>query len=390
MSDSSNDQELAILHRLRTTPRVFDRLRAESGSELSRQQRLREEFPDEIVRAALTLDDLRKRARTRFSRADQMWLDRTGLEQATTETVARYKAQRFMGKGRVWDLCCGIGSDAIALASRGEAVAVDANPVQCLRARWNAEVYGVADFLDVRCADVESLALPDELVHIDPDRRPGGRARSVRLEDSAPGLEYLQRLAAEGRGGAIKVSPAANFTGKFPGTEIELISLDGECKEATIWFGELASSDVWRATVLPAGETLFGSPLDWIADVSPPSRFIYDPDPAVVRAGLIDCLAVQAGLRRLDSAEEYLTSDERAVTPFAQEFELIAELPYREKDLRAWFREHPCGALEIKCRHIPVAADELRRRLPREGGDPAVVIVARVEGKSRALICRRV
>jgi hypothetical protein len=40
----------------------------------------------------------------------------------------------------------------------------------------------------------------------------------VRLEDSAPGLPFLQDLASRGRGGGIKVSPAANFPGKFAGS----------------------------------------------------------------------------------------------------------------------------------------------------------------------------
>lgn len=387
MSGDHDASELDLLRRLRDAPELFERLRQETGTEFARQQKLRAEFPDALVRAALTLDDLRRKGRIKFTRSDQMWFDRTGLEQATSEAVARHKAQRYTG--RVWDLCCGIGSDAIALASRGETVAVDLSPVQCLRTEWNAAAYGVSDALTVRTADVERIELPRELIHLDPDRRPGGRGRSVRLEEGVPGLPFLQNLVETHRGGAIKVSPAANFLGKFPGAEIELVSLDGECREATIWYGELAESDLWRATLLPSGATLRGHPLDWVCDLAPLGRYLYDPDPAVVRSGLVDRLAVESNLKRLDAAEEYLTSDEFMTTPFAQPFHVVAELPYREKELRAWFREHPCGALEIKCRHIAVSADELRRRLPREGRDPAVLVIARIEGKSRAVVTRR-
>ena len=43
--------------------------------------------------------------------------------------------------------------------------------------------------------------------------------------------------------GAIKVGPASDFGKHFAGPEfeVELISLRGECKEATVWFGELVS-----------------------------------------------------------------------------------------------------------------------------------------------------
>ena len=55
-----------------------------------------------------------------------MWFERTGLEQATAEPVARHKARRFAGRtATVIDLCCGIGGDTLALADWAEVVAVD-------------------------------------------------------------------------------------------------------------------------------------------------------------------------------------------------------------------------------------------------------------------------
>jgi hypothetical protein len=138
-----------------------------------------------------------------------------------------------------------------------------------------------------------------------------------------------------------------------------------------------------------SAETLSGRPLDWVADVVPLGSYLYDPDPAVVRAGLVDRLAVEAGLSRLDAAEEYLTGDALVETPFARGFEVLAELAWREKEVRAWLRAHPAGSIEIKCRHVAVAADELRRKLPREGSDPVVLVVARIGGRTRAVMCRR-
>ena len=48
--------------------------------------------------------------------------------------------------------------------------------------------------------------------------------------------------------------PTSRRISPVPGFEIELISLRGECKEATVWFGELASCRR-RATRLPEGVT---------------------------------------------------------------------------------------------------------------------------------------
>ena len=69
---------------------------------------------------------------------------------------------------------------------------------------------------------------------------------------SISGSRSSRRVA----GGAIKLSPASDFAQHFagPNVEIELISLRGECKEATVWFGELASCRR-RATRLPEDVT---------------------------------------------------------------------------------------------------------------------------------------
>jgi hypothetical protein len=383
-----------VLRQLRATPEIFTRISEWQGNELALQERLRAEFAEDLVREALSLSELRRRAKAKFSRASQMWFDRIGLEQSTTEPVARHKARRF--DGTVWDYCCGIGGDAIMLGERCEVIAVDRSPTCCLYAEYNAEVYGASDRVTTRCADIESLTEHTGLLHIDPDRRSGaarqaqtGR-RSLRMEDGSPGLEFLTQLTERFRGGAIKASPAANFGGKFPAAEIELVSLDGECKEATIWFGELAESGLWRATALPSGETIAGDPLASVATIAPPSKFLFDPDPALVRAGLIDRFAVQSGLARLDDEEEYLSGERPLASPFVRPFEVVAELPNNDREIRRYFRGAGIGRLEIKCRRIPIDVESLRRKLPLSGENAAVLIFARLNGRARALVCRRV
>jgi hypothetical protein len=387
-SDLRFREEWELMHELRAAPRLTNLVAQAAGNELALQTQLRRDYPDRLVRGAFALCEFRRKAAGKFSRAAAMWFDRQGLEQATSEPVARHKAKRF--SGAVFDLCCGVGGDSLALADSCTVTAVDINPINCLRTEWNAEVYGVSPRMTLACQDASRVDPGDALVHIDPDRRAQATSRAVRIEDYLPGLDALQHVARTYRGGAIKLSPATNFGGKFSDVEIELVSLSGECKEATIWFGELRGDQSWRATVLPSGESLAGEPLEEAADIHPPLGYVYDPDPAVVRAGLVDAAAVRLGLHRLDAAEEYLTGSELVSSAFVTAFELLAELPNNVPEIRAWFRPGGFGQVEIKCRHIPIDATSIRRRLPLEGDQPAVLIFARVGGKSRALVCRRV
>ena len=382
-------REWQTLWTLRETPAIFARLQECAGTELQVQARLRKEFPETLVRAAISLQELRHKALAKFALGDQLWLDRVGLEQCTSELVAVHKSARF--RGLVWDFCTGIGSDAAALARSGcDVVTVDTNPACSLRAKWNAAILSPERSPLFLCARAEDLTDRSGWLHVDPDRRVTQATRAVRIEDYIPGLEQLQNWTREFNGGAIKLSPAANFGGKFNDVEIELISVHGECKEATVWFGHLAGEKPWRATALPSGETLAGEPMEAVADIRPLGRYLFDPDPAIVRAGLVDLLAERLGLARLDDAEEYLTGDALVESAFVRAFEVETELSNNPKDVRAYYRTSPFGQLEIKCRHIPVEIDRLRKQLDLPGKEAGVLIFARVSGKARAVVARRV
>lgn len=396
MSSAAALNEIALLEALQGTPEIFERLKELSGPELHRQTALRKEFSDDLVRLALSLTELRTRGAAKFSRSQEMWFDRVGLEQSTAEAVAMHKARRFTRA--TYDICSGIGGDSLALAGRIPVTAIDTNSVNLWRLKQNLTAYGVANNLTTECNDAIELfvgqssyleGLATRHIHIDPDRRPGSGGRMQRVEDYVPGLDFLHFLQQAAKGGAIKLGPASNFGGKFTDVETELISLNGECKEATLWFGELRTTAEYRATVLPAGETIFGHPLQSPTVVTTIGRYVYDPDPAVVRAGLVDVLAEQLGFTRLDDAEEYLTSDVPISTPFAQRFKLLDTLPNNKRELTSAVKRLGWGQAEIKCRHVPIDATQMRKQLPLAGGAAGVVIVARLAGKTKLLLAER-
>ncbi len=80
--------------------------------------------------------ELRRRATAKFTQAHRMFFTRIGLEQATDEWVAHYKATRFTKRAAEFasaefaDLCCGIGGDLMALAAnRRPPIGIDRDPV---------------------------------------------------------------------------------------------------------------------------------------------------------------------------------------------------------------------------------------------------------------------
>ncbi len=357
--------------------------------------RWRKQAPAVLVSAALRLASCRRRGAAKFSRADAMWFEATGLEQATAQPVSRHKARRFEG-GLVVDLCSGIGGDALALATKATVLAVDLDAGMNRRVRWNAEVYGVAERVAPIRARAESFPIPrGARIHIDPDRRAGlGRSRRARaLRDYVPGPAFLSRLPEMAPGGAIKLGPASDFDGHFAGNgfEIELVSLGGECKEATVWFGDLATCRR-RATRLPELVTW----TDRSAPDAPPiaprgiSGWVFDPDPALVRSGLLDSFATEHGLSRCVAGIDFLTGPKRVASPFLAEFQVLEVLPLDLKALKRLVVARGLGPLEIKTKGVDIRPEALRDRLRPPGPNPATLLLMGGSGPARAVLARRV
>lgn len=357
-------------------------------------ERWRKLAAPEAVSAAVRLAACRARGKAKFTRASQMWLDPVALEQATAESVARHKAARFHSAGgRVIDLCAGIGGDAVALAERATVCAVDCDQGMCRRTAWNAAVYAVADRLDVIRARAERFALPSgSLVHIDPDRRAGASRRALRLEGYVPDLEFLRSLPRRVFGGAIKLGPASDFAEHFdqPDFEVEVISLGGECKEATVWFGNLASCRR-RATCLPAGATVTERDLSEqrTVPVLPPASWVYDPDPALIRSGLLDGFATAHGLARCADGIDFLTSPELLVSPFLTAFETLEVLPLDVRKLKRIVAERRLGPLEIKTKGLDLRPETLRPILRPPGPNAATLLLIGGRGPAQAIISQR-
>lgn len=127
--------------------------------------------------------------------------------------------------------------------------------------------------------------------------------------------------------------------------------------------------------------------------------YLHDPDPSVVRAGLIDRLATQLDAWRLDPGTAYLTSDNPTVSPFAQVFRVLWDMPFNIKNLKRNLAQQSQRPEEIKKRHFPIEPDEVRRLLgvkpgKRERGPDAsgivTLILTRIARRPHAFVCERI
>ena len=323
----------------------------------------------EAGRLALEQVRLRRRSLAKHPDGDRLWWTAEALEQSTPRAVALHHARRFDSATRVLDLGCSVGGDLIAFGSRG--MGVDLDLARCLLARANTGA-------PVACADVTRLE-PRGWVFADPARRSGGR-RGFDPAGWSPPLDAVLGWDVTGLG--IKVAPGIDYDALPADVEVEIVSLDGDVKEAMLWRGATCRGARMTATLLPSGAQLTGSGA--VAEVRSPGRFLLEPDGAVIRAHLVAevCQAVDGWL--LDASIAYVSADAAAPTPFGRWYEVLDVLPFSLKRLRERLRG--VGAVTIKKRGTAVEPEQLRRQLRLSGTGEATVVLTRVRGAQMALI----
>jgi len=357
-------------------------IRELSGDSIAKQEKLRREFPAMYVRAALTLTDLRGRAQRKFERADAMFFDRDGLEQASGDVIAEHRAKRYVAFDRVADLCCGVGGDSAALAGLVDLVSVDVRPARAAMTRANVEAAGHS--VQVVCSDVRHWRPSCDAVFIDPSRRESGR-RVTKLSNYAPSVDDLAWLAPASAIG-IKVAPGIDHTDLPDGCEVEFISVDGECREAVLWMGGLRSDADVRATVLPSGKSLVREAVGPV-ECGSVGQYLYEPDRAVIRAHLVDQVAVQIGGHNLDPQVAYLSGDQLIETPFAQAYRVREVMAFSMKRIQAYVKAHGIGRIEIKKRRFPMTPDAVRKKLKLKGSEPVTLVLTRIGEAATAIFC---
>ncbi|WP_282005219.1 class I SAM-dependent methyltransferase [Propioniciclava sinopodophylli] len=348
--------------------------------------------PDQAA-AVLNQAALRRRASAKFGpRAGSLFLTPDALEQATRAPVAARRAVRFARvTDAVVDLGCGIGADALALVDAGlDVIAVERDPV-------TAELAAANLGRPVLVGDAEehwrALASDGVGVFADPARRTAS-GRTWRVEELSPPWSFVEALLAGDRPACVKLGPGVPHAIIPDHVEAEWVSDGGTVVECALWAGPGATHGR-RVAVVDGAELVGPSRLvprtpGTSSAFTPGTSYLYEPDGAVVRAGLVDEFARLVRAERIADGIAYLVADWDMPTPFATVFRILEVLPYDEKTLRAWVRDQGVGTLEIKKRGIDVDPAELRRRLKPKGRASATLVLTPTPEGARALVCARV
>ncbi len=292
------------------------------------------------------------------------------FEQASSERCAAHK--RITGE-RVLELTCGLGVDALYLSRRFRHVTtLERDEVLTAVARENFARLGVEN-VEVICTSAEeytaSCTEHFDWVYADPDRRSSEGRKLVRLEDCSPDIRALYpRLKELAPRLCLKNSPLFDVDEAlrlFPAGEVEVVSLDGECKEVLI-YDEGCSPQV-RASALGLGS--FAVPYEPFEQTPPrfdPTRYqwLIIPDVALQKARLVR----RALCRVADvwSENGYGFAVERPEGVLGRVLRIEAIEAFDPKGLK---RRLKGARVELMKHDFPLPIEQLRRRLGVREGD---------------------
>jgi THUMP domain-like/Methyltransferase domain len=361
------DSALTMLRRLRTAEGAAAVQRAagllaDGADLLAGLSRLRDEVGPDLAGPAWELARLRARARPVFGAdADHLFLTADTLEQAGRPQLADRRAARLLagGDGPVADLGCGAGTDTIALARRGAGVvAVDRDPVARELTAANAAALGLTGRVRVVAGDAVELVCRAEdgrvagcpAAVLDPARRAGGR-RQLDPDRWSPPWSTVAAMLERVPRTVVKVAPGLDHDRVPAGVEAEWVSVGGSIAEALLWGSTVAAT--WRrATLLHEGTflELTADADPGPAPVGPVRGWLHEPDPAVIRSGLVSLVATDLGATLLDPTIAYLSSDAATASPWVRSYRVTKVLPFNLKKLRALLRSRGVGRVTVKKR----------------------------------------
>jgi hypothetical protein len=357
-------------------------------------QVLSRSYPANLARAVLEIAILRSEAGSKFPFAERLYFTLEALEQASSFEVSTYRAERFRTFPYLADLGCSAGGDTLALAAIAPTLGMDLDPLRLAMAQANLQTIDLAERVYFLRADLaQPLPLkrePGQALFFDPARRAAGR-RVFSIRDYLPPLGQVNDWLAHFPAIGVKISPGVKLVELSDyDAEIEFISLRGELKEAVLWFGPLKTARR-RATVLPGPYSMDMSSIDLPAQpverISEPNAYLFEPDPSILRAGLVTSLGAQLDAFQLDADIAYLTSSKLSPTPFARAWAVEDWFPFGLKRLRAYLRQRQVGQVVVKKRGSPLQPEALIRDLHLKGDQERLVFLTHLRGRPIAIVC---
>lgn len=356
------------------------------------------------------LDSMQKEQSLRFAAKVPSWAGTEGIripsklsaEQCSSESAARYKASLVQGDSLA-DLTSGLGVDDWAFAGTFKSVIYNEPDESIFKAaEENFRTLGITNvrFFNKDAAGMLNILDRVDVVYMDPARRNASGKKVFLLEDCSPNvLAMLPEIWKHTGTLMLKLSPMADISMLADRLanlrEIHCVGFGGECKEL-VCIVQKGWTEPYRIVVTELSDLRTQSiafdpdyaGVPEIADSVSEGDILLEPSPALAKSGCRSGICRMFGLKQLDRSTHLFTAlRECEPSPFFKQYRIIDSREFGNASFKQTGRLYPKS--DVTARNVPMASDELRKRMGITGSGDTHIFGTSVNGERRLLVCKK-
>jgi hypothetical protein len=306
------------------------------------------------------------------------------VEQCSSEATAKYKSKQIQGKTLI-DITGGMGVDSYYLSQNFDhTYYYEQQEVVAETARYN---FGILNAKNISVRNEDSITAlakahrQADWIYADPARRDANKQKVVLLSDCAPDIKFhLPELFAYAPNVLLKTSPLLDIDLAVQElkavTEIHVMGYEQECKELLFKLNKDAQDSELqiRACIIDSEGNVIhqlnftrAQERDAEMEVSEPLSYLYEPHPAILKAGGFKFLCAAYHVKKL-AIHSHLYTSEKPVPNFpGRGFQVIAVCKPDAREIGEYVKDSKAN---LTIRNFPAKIDDLRKKWRlKEGGN---------------------
>lgn len=351
-----------------------------------------------IVEQIIAKNKCQKKLPTWFKTPQIYYPNKLNIEQTSSEITAKYKAKLVFGNTLV-DITGGFGVDCFAFAEGFKKVIhceINKELSEIVNHNYSQlQVQNIKTYTGNGFDYLKNNSKKIDCIYADPSRRDESKKKVFLLKDCSPNIpKNLDFLFKHTNTILLKLSPILDITSSINELtcikEIHVIAINNEVKELLYLLEKDYNKPIVIKTINLKNKNTdtFKAILNTktTANYSLPKKYLYEPNSAILKAGLFNNVAQQLNLCKLHNNSHLYTDN--VLIPFpGRSFEIIHLISYDKKKLKQLI---PSKKANITTRNFPNTVAEIRKKTGlKDGGNQYLFFTTNANNKHIVLICKK-
>ncbi len=360
-------------------------------------------FPEvdwkEIINQIVSKNKSKSKLPTWFTTEQIYYPPSISIEQTSSEITAKYKADLISGK-TIIDLTGGFGVDCYYFSKKFENVTHCEKSVELSEiVNYNYQKLKISNIKCVAQNSNEYLANTKDnfnWIYIDPSRRSDVKGKVFLLKDCLPNVPAnLDLYFSKSDNILIKTAPILDITAGINELNfikaIHIVAIENEVKEL-LWVLEknysgnieIISTNIQKDKS-DSNSFILGNHLP--ATFSLPEQFLYEPNAAVLKSGLVDTLSNTLKINKLHP-HSHLFTNNKLISFSGRRFMIETCIPFKKEEMK----KHIEGKkMNVTTRNFPLSVEEIRKKYKiSEGGNVYTFFTTNNNEEKIVLICTKI